>query len=130
MDLERSEALQRCFGIVADMHRFGGTLVINWHDRSLAPERQWGQMYADLLLEVAAGNRAWFATAIAAVGWYRWRRSIRFRVESNDRVILSADTVDSALPGARIAVHRSSSSGGHSIDEASYIGGDALAVAL
>ena len=39
--------------------RFGGTLTINWHDRSLAPERLWGEFYSDLIQDLK--NRgAWF----------------------------------------------------------------------
>ena len=72
------DALERCGGIVANARRFGGTLVINWHDRSLAPERLWGRVYRTLLDEIGTGDRAWFATAGEAVDWFRWRRSIRF----------------------------------------------------
>ena len=39
MGLTDREAMQLCRRIVANARRFGGTVVINWHDRSLAPER-------------------------------------------------------------------------------------------
>ena len=29
--------------------QFGGCLTINWHDRSIAPERLWGECYRDLV---------------------------------------------------------------------------------
>jgi hypothetical protein len=128
MNLHRSQALQRCVAVVETMRRLGGTLVIDWHDRSLAPERQWGQLYADLLHEVTTRHHVWFATAGDVVDWYRWRRSIRFRVDSNCRVTLTAEPRDARLPGARVAVYRSSA-GGHTIDEAAYAGDDALTLA-
>ena len=33
----------------ADVIHFGGALTINWHDRSIAPERLWGEVYRKLL---------------------------------------------------------------------------------
>jgi hypothetical protein len=78
MSLAREQAAQLCDRIVSYARRFGGALVINWHERSLAPERLWGQFYSELLEEVGSGGRAWFATAGEAAEWFRWRRSIRF----------------------------------------------------
>ena len=129
MNLRRDEALKRCFRIVADMQRFGGTLVVNWHDRSLAPERLWGRAYETLLEEVTARHRVWFATASTAVDWYRWRRSIGFRMDSNCRVTLSADRSDSTLPGARIVVCRPAPDGAASV-ELAYNANTALTVDL
>ena len=63
MELTSEAALQGCRRIVAYARRFGGTLVINWHDRSLAPERLWNRGYRDLLNEIETGGRVWFATA-------------------------------------------------------------------
>jgi hypothetical protein len=87
MGLDNKEAFQLCVGLVANAKRFAGTLVINWHDRSLAPERLWGGFYRNLLEEVGRDNRVWFATAHEAVDWFRWRRSIRFTPETNSRAV-------------------------------------------
>jgi hypothetical protein len=58
---------------------FGGCLTINWHDRSLAPERLWGTCYRDLVRDMK--NRgAWFATAGQVTSWFRRRRSVVFEV--------------------------------------------------
>ncbi len=130
MNLRREEALQRCFRIVVDMQRFGGTLVVNWHDRSLAPERLWGYTYDALLEEVTAQRRVWFATACQAVDWYRWRRSINFTLQSNGRVTLTADPCESTLPGARVAVCRPASDAAASVHEVTYSAGNALTVEL
>jgi hypothetical protein len=81
--LAPEDALALCRRIVGQARTHGGTVVINWHCRSLAPERLWGAPYQELLAEVAKGDRAWFARAGAAVDWYRWRRSITFSENSS-----------------------------------------------
>lgn len=57
------------------VEHFGGCLVINWHDRSLAPERLWYACYGRLLKDLKARG-AWFATTGQAVAWFRKRRSV------------------------------------------------------
>jgi len=106
MGLDRQEAMERCRGIVQHARRFGGALVIDWHERSLAPERQWGRCYQDLLNEVHAGV-VWFATAGQAVDWFRWRRAIRFSLEEGSpHVHVEAPTPSPQLPAACLIVHR------------------------
>jgi hypothetical protein len=78
MALTRSRALEVCREIVANARQFGGTVVVNWHERSLAPERLWEQAYRELLDELSKSDRVWFATGSDAVEWFRWRRSIAF----------------------------------------------------
>ena len=63
--------------LVNDAVHFGGCLTINWHDRSLAPERLWTESYRNLLDELRARG-AWFATARQSVAWFRQRRSVEF----------------------------------------------------
>jgi hypothetical protein len=82
--MTRADAWQQCDIVLDHATRAGGTVVINWHCRSLAPERLWGTFYKELLLRLADGNRTWFATAGHAVDWFRWRRSIAFRETSLD----------------------------------------------
>lgn len=107
MNLGREKASQLCRRIVANARRFGGTLVINWHDRSLAPERLWGRFYRELLGEVGKGDRAWFAKAGEAVDWFRWRRSIRFQKKGASGVTqVQVSAPRSASPGAVIRIHR------------------------
>jgi hypothetical protein len=112
MNLGREKASQLCLQIVVNARRFGGTLVINWHDRSLAPERLWGRFYRELLGEVEKGDRAWFAKAGEAVEWFRWRRSIRFHEEgSSDVAQVQVSAPRSACQGAVIRIHRPGFSG-------------------
>lgn len=81
--------------------RFGGCLTVNWHDRSLAPERLWGACYEELVQELK--NRgAWFATAGQAVAWFRKRRDAQF-VEDDAapggvRALVAGDRADD-VPG-------------------------------
>lgn len=112
MNLGREQALELCGRIVNNARRFGGTLVINWHERSLAPERLWGRFYEELLEEVRRDDRAWFATAGEAVEWFRWRRSIRFHENAaSDVANVQVSAPCSASPGAVVRVHRPGVSG-------------------
>jgi len=106
MALSRDDARERCQRILAQARRFGGTVVINWHDRSLVPERQWGQPYADLLSDVKDGDRAWFGTAAQTVDWFRWRRSIRFSRDAQGAVSIVTPSSDSSLPAAQVTICR------------------------
>jgi hypothetical protein len=130
MHLTAEQALHLCRRIVAYVRRFGGTLVINWHDRSLVPERLWDRSYRALLSEVEHGNRDWFATASDAVAWFRWRRSIKFGVDANGRVNVTAPAKASGLPAACIRVHQPERDGGLSVREITYVGNEPLTVGV
>lgn len=104
LDLSQEEGLERCRNLIEDVARFGGVLVVNWHDRSLAPERLWGTAYKALLGELAK-RRPWYATARDAVAWYRWRRSIRFTAAPDGSITVSTPLLPSGSPGASVVVH-------------------------
>jgi hypothetical protein len=107
MGLSHEIAIEKCRQVVSDVRRFGGTLVINWHDRSLAPERLWGRVYHSLLNDLDRDNRAWFATAAEAVEWFRWRRSVRFSEDAGTgEVMVTMPAARSPLPAAAIAISR------------------------
>jgi hypothetical protein len=105
MGLRRQDGIAVCRRIVADARRFGGALVVNWHDRSLSPERLWKSAYVQLLEEIDAGTGAWYATAADAVAWFRWRRSVRFERHADEAILVTADPLPQDLPSATIAVH-------------------------
>ncbi len=113
MNLDRREALQLCTGIVKNARQFGGTLVINWHERSLAPERLWGRAYMEFFEMIRKGERVWFATAGDAVEWFRWRRSIRFsETKSSDATtVIHVSAPCSESLGAILCIQRPSPSG-------------------
>jgi peptidoglycan/xylan/chitin deacetylase (PgdA/CDA1 family) len=92
--------------------RLGGALTVNWHDRSLAPERLWGEFYRDLIQELQSRG-AWFATAGQATSWFRNRRAAGFETDAMEprtvRVKLSAEQCDN-LPELRLRVHNAGKS--------------------
>lgn len=88
---------------------YGGTLTVNWHDRSLAPERLWGGCYRDLIQEMKSRG-AWFSTAGQAVSWFRKRRSAAFETDSMEAGMVRAKVAPAQsdyLPTLRLRVHRS-----------------------
>jgi peptidoglycan/xylan/chitin deacetylase (PgdA/CDA1 family) len=88
--------------ILDNAARFGGAMTINWHDRSVAPERLWGEFYRDLIQELK--NRgAWFSTASQATAWFRKRRSVEF--ESDVPAKIRVDQRDN-LPALRLRIHK------------------------
>jgi hypothetical protein len=87
---------------------FGGCITINWHDRSLAPERVWDACYRELVQDMK--NRgAWFATARQATSWFRKRRSVVFEMDwvgtDAPRPRASVDSSDD-LPGLLLRTHK------------------------
>ena len=92
MRLSEAEALTACKEVVQVLACLGGALTVNWHTRSLSPERLWGDFYKQLLAEIQT-HRVWFGTAEEVVGWFRKRRALRFESVhwENDeaRVVLS-----------------------------------------
>jgi hypothetical protein len=60
---------------------YGGVLTINWHDRSLAPERLWGASYREVVQDMKSRG-AWFSTARQAIAWFEKRRSAVFESDS------------------------------------------------
>ncbi len=84
MGLSEDEAFQSCKKLLRNAFHLGGAVTINWHGRSLAPERLWGEFYRRLLREIEK-YRVWFATASEAVNWFRQRRSVVFECLEVDK---------------------------------------------
>jgi hypothetical protein len=82
MNLSETEARESCQQVIEMTSFFGGALTINWHTRSLSPERLWGDFYAALLKQVQ-DKGAWFGTAEDIVTWFRMRRALRFEQVRN-----------------------------------------------
>lgn len=94
--------------LLENVERFGGALTINWHDRSIAPERLWESFYLQLLAELKT-RRAWFATASQAVSWFRKRRAVRLSVvreEDGTLNVTASVQLDTSLPGLIVRVHK------------------------
>ena len=109
LNLREDEASRLVGGMVDHVAHQGGALTVNWHDRSIAPERLWGDFYLKLLQDLS--NRgAWFPTASQAVAWFRQRRSATLKSDAieNGKLRVRARVVpsDSTLPGFRLRVRR------------------------
>jgi hypothetical protein len=107
MGLSEAEAMEQCKNLISTFRSYGGVFTINWHTRSLSPERNWDSFYVELL-DLLKTERVWFATAKAAVEWFRRRRQIRFEdVEVTPRgvkVKLGATKAPDS-PGFTLRVH-------------------------
>lgn len=108
LDLSPSEARQRVAAVIDQVRAFGGALTVNWHDRSLAPERLWDRFYVDLL-EQLKGERPWFSSAANAVRWFRARRSVTFesvRLEAGPPTIrVRLPALPATVPKLRLRVY-------------------------
>jgi hypothetical protein len=110
LELREAEAEDLVRKLIEGVERFGGALTINWHDRSIAPERLWDAFYLRLLSQLKRRG-AWFPTASQAVSWFKKRRAAAVeatllngseRIKIKGRLAGDAD----ALPGLRIRVHK------------------------
>ena len=108
LNLGEAEAERLVWRLIDDAERIGGAFTINWHDRSIAPERLWGDFYLRLLGELER-RKAWLPTASKAVAWFRKRRSATLDVvRAEEGMIKVRGRVNGAdrLPGLRVRVHK------------------------
>lgn len=110
LGLSPREARRVLLQLVENAGRYGGVLTINWHDRSLSPERQWDSSYRDLI-EMMKSRGAWFATAGQAVSWFRKRRSVVFESEIEPGGVRAkiAGYFGENIPGLRLRTHQADS---------------------
>jgi hypothetical protein len=99
--LSEAQAWQRCQAMIANSERAGGVLTVLWHDRSLGPERHWGDFYVRLVDDLKRRG-AWFANARAVVDWFRARRAVQFSARGCE---LPAGA-PRGLPPLRVREHR------------------------
>jgi hypothetical protein len=99
MNLSQKEAWEVMIPLLEHAELRGGTLTVNWHDRSIAPERLWGDFYIELLDRLTT-KRPWFSTATQAVSWFQKRRAAVFE---NAKV---TSPEGDGLPNLRLRIHR------------------------
>jgi len=94
MNLRPGEAWELCERIMDHAAEAGGTVTLNWHDRSLVPERLWGSFYESFLKRLEERG-AWFATAKQAVEWFGKRRQVQFESahRAGDEVLVSLNGI-------------------------------------
>lgn len=113
LGLTQQKAESRVRRMIALVVRFGGCLTLNWHDRSLASERNWDSCYRALLDDLK-NNRAWFATASQATAWFQMRRSVVFDSDMAGSHGVRARITSSStnqVPGLRLRTHKLKQSG-------------------
>ncbi len=86
MALTQSAAYELVDKIMSDISMFGGVITLNWHCRSLGPERFWDDFYMRVLGELRARG-AWFGTAEQVVRWFNKRRSAAFKARDVEESI-------------------------------------------
>ena len=107
LHLTPDAARQMVLPLVDEAAQHGGALTINWHDRSIAPERLWDGFYFDLLDDLKR-RAPWFPTAAEAVSWFRRRRSVRFdsvRQEGSSLYVKVSSDGSQNSPGLTVRVH-------------------------
>lgn len=108
MNLSDKKAATATLALIQNALRLGGVLTINWHDRSLGPERLWGDAYVALLNELRV-RTPWFATAAQTVAWFRKRRATTFACLAQEntgiRVQPSTDRANADLPPLAVRVY-------------------------
>jgi hypothetical protein len=108
LNLTPSEAARRVRPLLKHAFDAGGCITVNWHDRSIAPERLWIDFYRHLVRELERRG-AWFATGSQAVAWFRMRRAAVFESGNGDPGAMCANSAresDGLLPGLQFRVHR------------------------
>jgi hypothetical protein len=107
LNLTREEAKDKLRSLVDDLERYGGALTINWHDRSLAPERLWGGFYTELVDDLKR-RTAWFPSVAQAAAWFRRRRSVVFnsvRWDGDSVHVTASAECGVDLPGLSVRIH-------------------------
>ena len=113
MNLSDEQARAAMLPLIENAASFGGVLTINWHDRSLGPERLWADAYVTLLRDLRT-RTPWFATAAQTVAWFRKRRATSFvngtQQSGSIRVHPATDPTATGLPPLTLRVYNSASS--------------------
>jgi hypothetical protein len=107
MNLSEPDALNLCRKLFRDASLYGGVLTVNWHQRSLGPERLWGDFYVELLEELS-DRSVWFANARQVVEWFRRRRALHFdevRFTGNSVRLKLRNAEPDVQPGLTLRVH-------------------------
>jgi hypothetical protein len=107
LGLSSTEATARIERLTNRAMELGGCLTVNWHDRSLLPERMWYRTYRDTV-ESLKEKGAWFATAREAVAWFQKRRAVVFEREAGAHEIGARVRGEHAkdLPGLRLRMYQ------------------------
>ena len=118
MGLTEDDAWVLVRELLDNARQYGGVLTINWHDRSLAPERLWGDFYIKLL-EHLKKSTVWIDTASRVVRWFDKRRSAMFEEVSVSENCVKLHIVcehDDDVPALMARVHTPKNGKGEGAD--------------
>lgn len=107
LNLSSAAADQRIGALIENANQFGGVLTFNWHDRSIAPERLWGDFYSRLLDKLKVQG-AWCTNASRAVTWFQKRRAVVFKkTDSGTEVVMCHTRIGTAvgIPAWKVRVY-------------------------
>ena len=107
LNLSLQEAHERVGRITEYAVQLGGAITVNWHDRSISPERCWDNFYTELVRNLSSKG-AWFATAADTVSWFRKRRSAVFEYDGEGSDIPRLKVMDreaADLPPLQLRVY-------------------------
>ena len=104
LHLSRDTAAAKIGEIVDNTARYGGCVTVNWHDRSIAPERLWTDTYVHLLADLKE-KRAWFGTAAQVTKWFRARRSARFIPDADGNVQVALPNCGESVPALTLRTY-------------------------
>ena len=119
MPLSNEDALRLCDHLIGNVKQYGGVVTLLWHQRSLGPERLWGDAYERLLTTLKEGN-CWVAKGRDVVKWFRGRRSIKLNPMKvhNNHLDLRVDGVDvGQLQAYRLRIYNASPQDGRTDSE-------------
>ncbi len=108
MNLKEDEAWILVKKVIQSIEMYGGVITINWHQRSLGPERQWGNFYTQIL-NYLKQRETWFAGGTEAAKWFAKRKTAAFvKVEVVDRVfnVDIKNPADKLLPAIKLRVYK------------------------
>jgi len=87
MNLTEKEAYPIFDKFIKLCSNMGGVLTCLWHQRSPGPERNWGNAYKFLIMNIKNSN-GYFATCTQIAEWFRIRRQIEFnQIKENENSI-------------------------------------------
>lgn len=108
LDLSPASARSVVLDVMKQAATYGGVFTVNWHDRSIMPERLWDDFYVQLLRDLKNSN-PWFATAAQTVAWFRKRRSAAFNEtisESGSSSIRISAKFEDTTPGLIVRIYK------------------------